>query len=304
MGRKWLPVGGLLLLSLLWAMGWVRADLSPGAGAGLKLSPLWREAVLLGVFAGLATAAGAILRRRWPTGNADVRTLLTGFGLFVVPSVLSVLLQGRIDDTSRVAWFSLTPLFAVIFAPHLGMAGEREVRGGFSGAMAAVAGTFLVFPVELPHSYGSAFALLGVLLAAASVAAANCLAVEIVQSQNVCPLPFAAITTGAASILLGIAGLMAIHRSFSPLPFDAWAISDFLALVLLFWLMRKMSAVQMTTRFLIAPLLANLISIALLRPHLEIQAWIGLLLIAAGAGWMLFAPSDVASESNPGILLR
>ena len=289
-GQQWLPVCGLLLLSLLWAVGWVRADLAPGSGAGLRLDPLCGEAVVLGLFAGPAAVVGAILKKRWPGRTSAMKALLVGVGLFVVPAVVGVLVQDRMDDSTRVALFSLTPLFAVIFEPHCGMDGAAEIRGGFVAAMIAIAGTFLVFPFELPHTYAAVGALLAVVVAAASVAAGNCLGVEIVQKRGACALTFGAVSAGSAAVLLGIAGLVDRRYGGSSAGLNAWAVSGVLALGLLFWLMRQMSAVQMTTRFLIAPLMANVMSLGLLRPHVEVQAWIGLLLIAGGAGWMVLAP--------------
>jgi drug/metabolite transporter (DMT)-like permease len=290
----------LLLLSLLWAVGWVRADLEPGAVGGIKLSPLLSEAVLLGVLAVVAAITGVILKKAWPLRDYAFRTLLAGIGLFVVPSVLIVLVRERIDDTTRVALFSLTPLFAVVFEPHFGVDGgtAEKIRGGFAAAMIAVAGTFLVFPFELPRSYGAAAALLGVIAAAASVAAANSLGVEILQERRICALTFAAMSAGAAAAVLGIAGLVHIRSGSESAVLGAWAFPELIALALLFWLMTHMSAAQMTTRFLIAPLMANLISLVLVRPHVEMQAWIGLCMIAGGSGWILFARPD-RSTSNP-----
>ena len=297
MGQKWLPIGGLLLLSLLWAVGWVRADLSPGATAASGLGPLLSEAVLLGVFAVLAAIGGAIVKKPWPGGAECGRAVLAGVGLFVVPALLNLFTKERIEDTSRVALFSLTPLFAVLFEPHLEADdGKNALRGGMQAALAAVAGTFLVFPVELPRSYASAFAMLGVVMAAGAVAAANCVGVNTVQRRKFWPLTFASVSAGSASLLLGIAGLIHHDHVRSGAAFDAWAMLDLLALALLFWLMQRMSAAKMTTRFLIAPLLANLMSLALLRPHVGIQSWIGLALIATASGWMLFAPEDAAAS--------
>lgn len=73
---------------------------------------------------------------------------------------------------------------------------------------------------------------------------------------------------------------------------------DLMAFALLFWLMRRMTAVRMTTRFLIAPLVANLIGLAFLRPGVQWRGWLGLLLIALGAGWLLFAPKDEPEETG------
>jgi drug/metabolite transporter (DMT)-like permease len=296
---KWLPVAGLMLLCLLWAAGWVHADLFPGSTAGLRLSPLLSEAALLGIFAALAAAAALLGKRAWPVKGVAGSAALVGFGLFVAPAVLTGLGRQWNDDSTRVALFSLTPLFAVIFEPYVGPGSEQvvEARGGFVAALAAVGGTLLVFPVNLPHSYGSAIALIGLAVAAASVAAANCLGVRIVQQSGNSALTFAAMVAGSAAVLLGIVGLTFRHNDAAAVPLNLSAISDLIALTLLFWLMRQMAATQMTTRFLIAPLLANLIGLAFLRPHVEIQSWIGLLLIGFGAGWMLFALPDRGNEA-------
>jgi drug/metabolite transporter (DMT)-like permease len=299
MRRKWMPVGGLLLLSLLWATGWIRADLSPGSGAGFRLSPLCREAVLLAVFAVGSGVAEIALRRRWLGWQAIGRAVLVGVGLFVLPAVVTGLVAGTIEDSTRVAVFSLTPLFAVVFEPHVGQGAEQtpENRGGFLAAMTAVAGTFLVFPVELPRSYSSGFALMGLVMAAAAVAAANCIAVREVSHRGSSLLIFAAVVAGSAACLIAAIGAMFRQSAEAGVAMDVWAVLDLIALGLLFWLMRRISAVQMTTRFLIAPLIANLISLALLRPHVEIQSWIGLSLIAAGSGWMIFVRTETVSPS-------
>jgi drug/metabolite transporter (DMT)-like permease len=57
-----------------------------------------------------------------------------------------------------------------------------------------------------------------------------------------------------------------------------------------------MTAPRMTTRFLLSPLIAILIGMALDRPSVGLRTWAGLLLIAAGAGWLLFVPGE---EPNP-----
>jgi drug/metabolite transporter (DMT)-like permease len=105
------------------------------------------------------------------------------------------------------------------------------------------------------------------------------------------------VASGSSGVVLGIVGLAFRHDQTGGVPFDAWAVPSLFAFALLFWLMRRMNAVQMTTRFLIAPLMANLISLALIRPHVDIQSWIGLVMISAGSGWMVIAPVE-SRESN------
>ena len=77
------------------------------------------------------------------------------------------------------------------------------------------------------------------------------------------------------------------------MPQLVWAVVvDLPALLLLFWLMRRMSATRMTTRFLIAPLMTNLMDLALLRPVVSGRAGLGLVLVAGSAGWLLLARED------------
>ena len=298
-GRKGLPISGLLALCLIWAAGWVRADLQPGAAAQRSLTPLLAQAALLAALAAASGIAALVRRAGRPTIRLAAEAGLVGIGLFVVPAVLPAFSEGRIDDTTRVALFSLTPLFAVIFEPYLGSAAGDAVEGGgsFLAAMAAIAGTFLVFPVELPRSYGAAFVMVAVVATAASIAVANCAAVRMAR-QSPSMLTFTTVTSGSAALVFGILGLGFRPHAASSGLFNALAVLDLLALALLFWLMPRMNAVQMTTRYLIAPLMANLISLALLRPHVDIQSWIGLSLIAAGSVWLLIEPEN---KGEPGL---
>ena len=306
-GRKGLPISGLLALCLIWAVGWVRADLQPGAAAQGALTPLLSQAALLGALALAAAIAALVRRAQWPrirvaAGPELVGMALVGMGLFVIPAIATILGEGQIDDSTRVALFSLTPLSAVIFEPYLGThAGEdNESRGGFLAAMAAIAGTFLVFPVELPRSYASAFVMIGVVGTAGLIAAANCAAVRIAR-QVPSPLTFTTVVTGSAALVLGLLGLGFRQHAASGVFFNGWTALDLVALALLFWLMPRMNSVQMTTRYLIAPLLANLISLALLRPHVDVQSWIGLSLIAAGSVRLLIAPAKSGGSDEAGL---
>jgi uncharacterized membrane protein len=54
----------------------------------------------------------------------------------------------------------------------------------------------------------------------------------------------------------------------------------------------------MTTRYLIAPLIANLLSLAFLRPQVQLRSWLGLLLIALGSGWLLLAPAGEPEQTG------
>ena len=288
--RKLTPVVLLLVLCLLWAAATLRSDLFPRTTPRIELSPMIREAVILGIFAVLATLAALTRKSRKPQAGTLKNSIFAGLGLFVLPLLFTEFGRTAVDDSTRIALFSLTPLFAVIFAPHIGDDIDTGQRGGFAAAMIAVAGSALVFPMEIPNSAASFLAFCGVIASAASIAAANCLAVSECQNVHNSPLSFAITSAGAASLCLGALGMGFHANTADSLPLDTWNALDLFALGLLFWLMARMSAVRMTTRFLIAPLLANLVGLSILRPHVSWPSWLGLLMIASASGWLLFAP--------------
>ena len=293
------PVSALLLLCFLWACAALRSDLLPGSTRVAYSSPLASEAVPLALFAVIAAVAALAYKASWPRGRTLAATVVAGLGLFAVPSVLIEVAKGAVDDTTRVALFSLAPVFAIVFEPHLGSGSTPQQRGGLAASLVAVCGTLLVFPLDLPRSGAAALACCGIVAAAASVAAANCLSVRLAREQAArSVLSCAAIAAGSAAIALGLWSAVFERNTWSAPRFDPWSTLDLLALALLFWLMTRMNAVRMTTRFLIAPLLANLIGLAFLRPGVQPRGWLGLFLIAAGSGWLLLGPEEEPEETG------
>ncbi len=252
-----------------------------------------RQAIPLALLAGISAAAAFVRKASWPRGSVLGSTILTGIGLFAAPSLLIAIAKGNIDDITRVALFSLTPVFAVVFEPYLGSGLTSQTRGGLAASLIAVCGTLLVFPFNVPQSGAAGLAFSGILAAVASVAAANCFSVGLACEQTAPSwLSFAAVAAGSAAVALVACSAVFERHTWSSPRVDVWTVLDLLALVLLFWLMRRMTAVGMTTRFLIAPLLANLVGLAFLQPAVQARGWLGLSLIAAGAGWLLFGPED------------
>jgi drug/metabolite transporter (DMT)-like permease len=239
-------------------------------------------------------AVAAFVRKAsWPRGSVLGSTILAGIGLFAAPSLLIEIARGNIDDITRVALFSLTPVFAVVFEPYLGTGSTSQQRGGLAASLIAVCGTLLVFPFNVPQTGAAVLGFSGILAAVASVAAANCFSVGLACKQTgPAAFSFAAVAAGSAAVVLAACGAIFERHTWSSPRIDVWTSLDLLTLVLLFWLMRRMTAVRMTTRFLIAPLLANLAGLAFLHPGVQARGWLGLLLIAAGSGWLLFGPED------------
>jgi drug/metabolite transporter (DMT)-like permease len=293
--RNLRPVAALLLLSTLWALVALRSDLLPQFAPVQMDGPQFLfEALTLGLFSILTAAAAWIRIAPWPHGKAIGACAAVGVGLFAAPALLVHFSAGQVSDFTRVAVFSLVPVFSAVLEPHVLTDAATQNNRGLMAALVGVAGTLCIFPVDLPISFESSCALAAVVVAAACIAAANCWAVRIARETESLA-PSAAIAGAGAALLLaafsltGTKGLNAERFG----PQAAWAIAvDLPGLALLFWLMRSMTATRMSTRFLIAPLLASLAGLALLRAPIGIRNGLGLSLIALSSGWLLFMRED------------
>ncbi len=290
------------LLCALLALASMRNDLFPGSAEN-SVPPMEREAV---PFALLALAAGifAVSRRaHWPRGRQMWTVVVISQGLFVAPALLVAISQAWVSAFTRVVLFSLTPVFAVVIEPHISDSARSQSRGGLLAALVAVSGGLCLFPLDLPASIEAAAAFASVIAAVACLAFANCHAVRFASdlpNADVAP----AVAIACASSAIGLAASCAFTQSLaSPRAMIGsglvWLVLVTLpGLLLLFWLMRRMSAARMTTRFVCAPWLAVLAGIALERPALTARMILGLVLMAAGAGWLLLVSEDTARDTE------
>jgi drug/metabolite transporter (DMT)-like permease len=286
-----------LLLCCLWSFASVRADLLPVLSPN-PMPRMERQVAPLVLLAMTATLFALVRRAPWPGRRQAWSCVLVGGGLFAAPGLLPRFAEGWVPALAQVALFALTPVFAAVLEPHLGSAGTvMQTRGSLVAALVALTGMVCIFPVEIPQSTQAGFAFCAVVAAAACVAAANCVAVRLAHAMpGRSAAPLAAIAGAAAAA--GLAATSALTEqpvwSWSALkPELAWSGAiELPGLLLLFWLMRRLSAARMTARFVLAPLLTSLIGLALLRPSVELRAGIGLLLAAVGATWIIFAPEE------------
>jgi drug/metabolite transporter (DMT)-like permease len=284
----------VLLLSALWAIASLRTDLLPHFGAD-TLSPVQSQAVLFSVFAAVAALIAVARRVGFPRGRSAWACAGIGLGLFVVPAALAAYAQRWVSTLDRVAVFSLTPVFAVVLEPYLQGSEPRQGKAALAGALAAVAGILCLLPLDISGSFRAGTALCMALAAAFGIAATNCFAVRLARNlAGRSTLPMAA-QAGAAS-----AAYFAVVVAFGPrtewrwkaLPFQllGLVVIDLPALFLLFWLMRRLAASRMTARFLFGPLFTILAGLALEPTCPPVRAWLGMALLAGGAGWLAFAP--------------
>ena len=293
----------LLLLCFLLALSAMRSDLFPVSVAN-PAPQLEREAVPFALMALMATLLAVASKARRPPRSQVQSSILIGMGLFVAPALLLFASHGFVSAFTRVALFSLVPVFAVAFEPHIGAGLASQSRGSLLAALLAMAGTLFVFSLTLPSSIESGAAFAAVIVAAACVAAANCYAVRVASALPRDGLaPLAAIAGVAAALGLLVASAtterLTWRLSLTGSNFAWLALVSVPSLFLLFWLMPRMTATRMTTRFVIAPLIAILIAMALDRPSVGLRTWAGLLLAAAGAAWILFAPDEPPAPSSP-----
>ncbi len=245
-----------------------------------------------------AVLLALVRRAKWPAKRQVRAAALTGLGLFVAPALLLRLAEGWVSTLTQVVLFALTPMFAIVLEPHMVRRGTGiQSHGALTAALIAVAGMLCIFPVEIPQSMVAGGAFCVVVLAALCVAAANCVAVRVALAMpGRSTAPMAAIAGTAAAV--GLAGASAVSEqpiwSWGALKLEmAWSLAiELPSLLLLFWLMRRLSAARMTVRFVLAPLITSLIGLVLLRPSVELRAGLGLLLAAAGSGWMILAPEE------------
>jgi drug/metabolite transporter (DMT)-like permease len=298
-------MAALLLLCVLWALDGLAPDLFPA----LRRAPLpvfERLAITHAVLAVAAAAFAVKVRAGWPGIKAAFSWCGVGLLLFAAPAILVFAGQGWVPQLERVAIFSLTPLFAVVLEPHLGNV-QQPANRSLIAALIGFAGALAIFPLSVPGSPVAALAVLAVLAAAVCVAVGNCTAIRMACTQpEVSLAAIAALAAGASAAVFAAVGIFTEGAHWQ-MPHDAaeliWIlVVDVPALVLLFWLFRRMSAAQMTARYLIAPWLTILAGIALERPTVTMRMALGVVLLGIGAGWLLSAPETETSGERIEIL--
>lgn len=299
-------VAALLLVSLLWSCETLRPELLPMFASGLP--SLQKQTLAFALFAGVAALASAIRGAEWPKGRQCWAAALIGLGLFVAPSGLLYLANGSVSGYARTVLLTLVPVFAIVLEPYI-CSDVAPSAGGHSllAALASVAGALCVFPIAFPASLLAASGFFAALLAAACIAAANCFAVTTATASGKKQLaPTAAIAGGTATLAFAIASVW-LERpvwqwdALRPELFWSAAV-ELPALLLLFWLLRRLSASRMAARYVAAPLLTVALGAVGMQAELQPRTWLGLILMAAGAGYLILAPA--AGERGEVLSLR
>jgi drug/metabolite transporter (DMT)-like permease len=283
MRRKiWIAFGALcVLLSSSWML----------PATTTESSPIARQCCFYGA---IGLVAGALshrrlwvrLKRREPLWLqlASVSVLLLG-----LPLAVGEWARDGISDISRAALYALVPFVVVVVATVREL--EPGVRRLFVPALVGFGGALLLLPFSFPLSVRGRI-MFGVLLMTAVLVgfasesifrllrgfgmmeafAVVCLSNAVfLAACHFAGLPFAESWSGASS-------LISIHSLYS-----------LVELLLLVWLLREMPPVRLAARYLVVPLFTVLEGFAFLRPALTVRMAAGLVLLLAGAAYLLFS---------------
>ena len=297
-------VAAVFLLSLLWALDGLGPDLLPALRHS-QMPGMERQAITYGLAALVAGGYAWKRHSQLPSLRSTIDWSGVGLLLFVAPVILSMVAQSWVSQLERVAIFSLAPMFAVVLEPHLGT-GQQRSNVALIAALAAVAGALCIFPLDLPGTPVAGAAVLAVVLAAASAAIGNCVAVRFAHCNSDGSLAWcAALAASSAALAFAAAGGFTERAQWQIAANVAelvWLVLvDVPALFLLFWLLPQISATRMTTRFILAPLLTVLLGIVLEQPGITARIVLGIILMAAGSLWLLLASDEDADEGRIGI---
>lgn len=222
---------------------------------------------------------------------AGISVLLLG-----LPAVLGEWASGGMSDVSRAALFALVPfvVVAVAMGSELLSADEPGVRRFFVPGLAGLGGVLLLLSFNFPMSLQGR-AMVGVLVVAIVLAGFASAWVYrllrgfgMVEALAIVCLSNAAFFAACHFIGLpwagswsGVSSLASVHSLYS-----------LAELLLLVWLLREMPPVRLAARYLVVPLFTVLEGLVVWRPSITMRMGAGLVLLAGGAGYILFSRSE------------
>ena len=289
------PLAAFLTLCLLGSLGPLRSELGPAvtpSAAPPWLLPAWPFAL-----AAIAAAVFALLRHHlWLSVRDLRRASLIGMGIFALPAFTLHCVQVWIDPFAQVTLLALAPVFTVVLQPHIAP-NSALPRHALAAGLAAAAGLMLVFPFQLPGTFAAFAAWLAGAFAVVVVAASYCCANHIAsQLSRSCMAPLAATASGASAAAFLLAGIveqaLGLHVAASGAGLVWPVLVDVPSILLLFWLLPRISAARIASHFILSPLISSLAGILLIRPTLSVRDAAGLTLAAAGSAWLLAGPAS------------
>jgi drug/metabolite transporter (DMT)-like permease len=256
------------------------------------LPVLERQALIFGCTGLLALC----FVRHSTTFNKALRLSLAGVGFFGVPIAVVEIVRGSVGGTTRSASFALVPVVVVlVLATGDTVSGVRRL---LPPALVGLGGLLLLLPLEFSTSIRGQL-MLG-LLGAAVILAGVC-SVWLYRALQDTGLATAIAILGVANaVFLMLTGFLwgEMVWGWSEL---ASAVSlaslvDGVEIAAIVWLLREIPPARLAARYLLIPLVTILESYILMRPQMTARMVFGTMLLAAGAGMLLFL-KDVDQDS-------
>lgn len=268
---------GFGIFCLLAASGWLVAPVPVPVPEGIR-------DLLYGVVGVAAVVVNG--RRPWCGVRSTLRVSAVGVMLFGVTGMLVAWAGRYVPGTSGTVVFGLVPAVTVLVVAWE----EEEARRFLGPGIVALGGLLLVVPFEVP-GFAMGRVAVGVLCLAVVLTAVS--GVWMWQLlRNFDGLQAVAIVGLANSVfLLGVG----IFDDAFRLGWGGWSVESGLSgalevtqVLLLIWLLGRMSPVRLAGRYLLIPLLTVVEGYFLMKPELTFRMGSGILILAGGAAWLLF----------------
>jgi hypothetical protein len=278
---------GFAVLCVLAASSWV---IPPNSASAL---PSLEEQGILFFLIGFV-ALIISLSRGWQSKNVleFCRIAVVSPGFFGVPLVVAEYAASGVPAITRSALFALAPVVVVIVvaAGDMGAGEERGARRLLVPALIGAGGLLLLLPLEIS---GSLRGRLMVGLVGATVVLVGVTSVWLYRLLR------------EIRWVEGVAGIGLMNGLFllvcsACLERMVWRWTDLrsigsisllvdgIEVLLIVWLLRGMTPVRFSSRYLVIPLLTVLESFVVERPEVTVRIVCGTILLVAGAGALLF----------------
>ena len=290
----------LAVLCILSGTSWV----IPG-GMANELPPLERQSLLFG---GVGSVALVFAGRRLWFQIGRLRWILlaaAAVGFFGVPIVVAEYVQGSVPATGRSALFAMVPV-VVVLVVAAGDEAEREqsrARKLLLPALTGLGGLLLLLPLDFS---GSVRGYLMLALVCAAVILAGAASVWLHRLLRGLRLAEAIAIVGLSNAIFLLGSSVAhedLVRQWGGLGsiLSISSLVDVVEVLLIVWLLREMLPTRFAARYLLIPLVTVLEGYALVRPEWSVRMVFGTLLLAGGAGVLLFWK---AGEEETALSLR
>jgi hypothetical protein len=235
---------------------------------------------LIGVF--------AFLEARGRFGWAGLRVAAAGVGFFGVPMVVGEWARVGVPEISRSALFAMVPVI-VVMAVAAGDE-ERGVRRFLVPALVGLSGLLLLLPLQFSGSVRGRLMQAAVCVAVVVVGVSSVWLYRLLRGWTLAEALAIVCLSNAVFLLVSSAFRGELVWQWSELAsvVSLSSMVDLVEVVLLVWLLREMMPVRFAARYLVIPLLTLLEGYGLMRPELTMRVICGLVLLAAGAGMLLF----------------